>query len=339
MESSLSVASGMANQSFNQFLAGVPAPVVATYQGLDPDQDCADEMWNIDVSDPSRPSWPCAFVEQQEKRKRRVAHRRPAPFPYAVSYSAIYQKDGNGYNITLPGQLCADAVVGDFLSPGGRMYRNASLATVHNALSQLSPIALRSFMTRTLRRALLRLEDALQPYICKPSSGNERELLFRYSATDRSGFCCYATLVFSLGMGAWMGTMYVPLASPDFAANWTGNAVFGLASFGMALIFTLQIVMVRLQQSELRLSTMEANTLNFFIAASELVWKSLKASGRGVCYVAAALWAAVPDLCAQSRQPGLQAPGPGPNAGGGNPGANPNELEQVVIDICPAPGT
>ncbi|KAL8929306.1 MAG: hypothetical protein Q9208_001389 [Pyrenodesmia sp. 3 TL-2023] len=329
MESSLSVASGV-HQSFNQFLASVSPPVLPQ-SGLDPDKDCTDEPWNIDVSHPGS-SWPCAFVEP-ENRKRRVAHSRHAKFPYALTYSATYDEDGRGYNVTLPGELCADLVVGTFVAPGGRTFHNASLVTVHNALTHLSPIALLAFTQRSLRLAQQRLFTALQPWLCDPPASNSRALLFRYANTDRSGTCCWAMLNLFGTVGIFAGSMYVPLASPDFAASWSGNERFGIATFGIALMTTWQIILYRLQKSELTLPKWEANILNLYFAASEFVVKALKASFQGTCIAFATLWERLPGFCAQTQQPGLQAPGIGP----GPQGADSNQLQDIVVEgVCPA---
>lgn len=329
MESSLSVAFGV-NQSFNQFLASVSPPVLPN-TGLDPGKDCTDELWNIDVSH-SSPSWPCAFVEPKN-RKRRVAHTRPVKFPYALTYSATYHEEGRGYNITLPGQLCADLVVGRFVAPGGTTFHNASLVTIHNALAHLSPISLLAFTQRSLKLAQQRLAHALQPWICDAPSSNSRALLFRYAASDRSGDCCWAMLNLFGTVGIFAGSMYVPLSSPDFAASWSGNERFAIATVGIALMTTWQIILDRLRRSELTLSRWEANTLNVFLAASDLVIRVLKASWRGTCIASAALWERLPGFCAQTQQPGLQAPGIGPGA----QSTDPNQLREIVIEgVCPA---
>ncbi|KAI4194042.1 MAG: hypothetical protein LQ346_003774 [Caloplaca aetnensis] len=324
------MASGV-NQSFNQFLASVSPPSVPS-MGFKPDRDCSHEMWNIDVSHPSSSSWPCAFVEPRN-RKRRVAHSRPVKFPYALTHSATYNEDGKGYNITLPGELCADLVVGDFVAPGGRTFHNATLVTIHNALSHLSPIGLLAFTQRRARLAQYRLSEALQPYICDVPSSNSRSLLFRYAATDRSGDYCWALLNLLGTVSLFAGSMYVPLASPHFAVNWSGNERFAIATVGIALMTTWQIILDRLRRSELRFSRWEANVLNIFLAAGDLFIKALKASHHGVCILSTALWERLPAFCAQTQQPGLQAPSIGPGA----QSADPNQLREIIVEgVCPA---
>lgn len=329
-QSTLASVASVANLSFNQFLARDFPPLI-THTGFNPDKDCTDERWNIDVSHPS-PSWPCAFVEPVD-RKRRVAHHRPVQFPYALTYSATYNVDGRGYNITLPGELCAETVVGDFVTPAGNLHRNASLVTVHNSLSNLSPLTLRSFTERRLRFAQSRLYNALKPYMCDPPSGGSRELLFRYSTSDRTGDCCWALLSIFGSLAIWAGSMYVPLANPVGTGNWTGNQVFGLATVGIALMVTYNVVLDRLRRQELTLQSWEANSLNFFIAAGEAIVQGLRASWGGICTAPAALWHQASGFCAQSRLPGLQAPGAWFNAGEGR-----QAQEIVAQGVCPAPG-
>ncbi|KAL8904734.1 MAG: hypothetical protein Q9207_003065 [Kuettlingeria erythrocarpa] len=330
MESSLSTAFGV-NQSFNQFLASV-SPIVPS-KGFDPDRDCSHEIWNLDVSHPSPSAWPCAFVEPSN-RKRRVAHSRPVKFPYALTHSATYHEDGKGYNITFPGQLCADLVVGDFVAPGGKTFHNATLVTVHNALSHLSEIGLLAFTQRRVRLAQYRLSEALQPYICDARSSNSRALLFRYAATDRSGDCSWAVLNLFGTVALFAGSMYVPLASPDFAAGWSGNDKFAIATTGIALMTTWQIILDRLRRSELTLSRWEANVLNIFLAAGDLFIQFLRASHHRGCILAAALWERLPGFCAQTQQPGLQAAGIDPGA----QVADPNQLREIIVEgVCPAP--
>ncbi|KAL8768190.1 MAG: hypothetical protein Q9209_005499 [Squamulea sp. 1 TL-2023] len=251
-------------------------------------------------------------------------------------YSAVYERDGKGYNITLPGQLCANTIIGDFISPAGNLYPNASLATVHASLFLLSEQVLLSYTERRLIIAAKRLYDSLKPWICDPPAGGARALLFRYEASDRTGQCCYAILA-GLAVPIFMGTMYIPLAHPGYTAQWSGTAHWSVASFGFALLTAHTIILDRLRRSELRLQRMEAATLNFFIIAGEQIRKALDASWGGICTTSAMLWEQVGGLCAESRAPGLQAPGVGPDPGqpqGGDAG----RLQQVVVEnVCPAP--
>lgn len=95
------------NQSFNEFLAKASLVSIANKDLSGDDEDCPENLWNIDVSNPNGPGWPCVSVDWVDRKRNAVPHTRPLPFPYALSYSATYNHDGDGYNITLPGQLCA----------------------------------------------------------------------------------------------------------------------------------------------------------------------------------------------------------------------------------------
>ncbi|KAI4129442.1 MAG: hypothetical protein LQ338_002223 [Usnochroma carphineum] len=320
------------NLSFNQFLA-MSSPGLITNISLDLDQDCVDKMWNLDVSDPTASLWPCARASP-DIRKRRVPHHHRPSFPYrfshALSISATYEEDGNGYNITLPGHLCANTVVGNFVSPAGNFYPNATMALIHNSLAHLSPMALLTYTQRRLKIAENRLYDALKPFICDPPLGGARALLARYEARDRSGECCWAILN-GLTVPIYAGTFYIVLAQPAFAQHWPGSVNWGIGVFGFTLLATWQWIIHRLERRELALRQSEADILNFFIIVGEYITAIAKASWGGVCATTAMLWEQMAGFCETTRQPGLQAPGPDPNA-------DPGHLQQIVIhDICPEP--
>lgn len=326
------------NQSFNEFLAKTSLVSIANTDLSGDDENCPKNQWNIDVSNPDGPGWPCVPVDWVDRKREAVPHTRPPQFPYALSYSATYNHDGEGYNITLPGQLCADTVVGDFISPAGKLYRNASLATVHTALVGLPPQTLLSYTRRSLDLAMHRLYNALEPWICDPPPSGSRALLFRYSRSDRSGECCYAVLA-GLTIPIFGGSMYIPLAHPGVTANWPGVAHWGVATFGFTLLTTYMLILDRLRRQETRLQQMEASTLNLFIIAGEYIRKGLVASWGGICATSAMLWQQVEGFCAESRRPGLQGPGLGPDPGPPQAG-DPGQLEQVAVqNVCPPPET
>ncbi|KAL8919107.1 MAG: hypothetical protein Q9172_005137 [Xanthocarpia lactea] len=329
-----SVASG-AGLSFNQFLAA-SSPPFFTNTGPDAGQSCANEIWNIDVTHPPS-SWPCTLDGPGNRKRRVVEHKRPYRFPHARTYSATYNdNNGSGYNITLPGHLCASTIVGDYISPAGNLYYNATMATIHNSLAHLSPLAVRAFTTRSLVLARRQLYDALKPFICDPHEAGARALLFRYEASDRTGECCY-------GISAVVGTMIIaavgmliPTMHPGATANWSGLADYSIGVTTVTFIAIFNVILDRLRRPELRFQELEADTLNFFIAAKETIVKGLKVLGTGVCMGTAMLWTRVREFCARSCLPGLRGPIGGLEAGDG--GQAPGDLQEVVVpDVCPAP--
>ncbi|KAI4099065.1 MAG: hypothetical protein LQ339_006138 [Xanthoria mediterranea] len=233
------------NQSFNEFLAKASLVSIANKDLSGDDEDCPENLWNIDVSNPNGPGWPCVSVDWVDRKRNAVPHTRPLPFPYALSYSATYNHDGDGYNITLPG----------------------------------------------------------------------------------------------LAIPIFSGSMYIPLAHPGVTANWPGVAHWGVATFGFTLLTTYMVILDRLRRQETRLQQMEATTLNLFIIAGEYIRKGLVASWGGICATSAMLWQQVGGFCAESRKPGLQGTGLGPDPGPPQAG-DPGQLEQVAVqNVCPPPET
>ncbi|KAL8669979.1 MAG: hypothetical protein Q9168_005458 [Polycauliona sp. 1 TL-2023] len=329
-QASSSPGSSWGNISFNEFLAKTSLQSIATIKMQGDEKECAENQWNIDVSSPHDSSWPCVPASWVTKKRDAIPHSRPPSFPYPQSYSAIYSEDGNGYNITLPGHLCANTTVGDFIAPGGTLFRNASLATIHTSLAHLSPATLRSYTHRRLETAIHNLYSALQPWICDPPSGGARALLYRYQASDRTGECCYAILA-GLSVPIFFGSMYIPLAHPGVTDTWPGWAHATTAGIGFALLTTYGLMLRRMDRQELRLQRLEAEMLNFFIIVGEYIRTAVLASRDAVCATTAMLWEQVRGVCAQSRRPGLRAAG-----------SSSGSLVQVVAqnqNTCPQPET
>lgn len=205
--------------------------------------------------------------------------------------------DGEGYNISLPGQLCADTVIGVFISPTGKIYRNASLAMVYTSLVRLSPQTLLLCSRKTLELAILRLYITLEHCIYKPPSAGSRVLLFRSSVSERNGEYCSAILA-GLAVPIFAGTMYIPLAHCGVTAKWPGVALWNIATYGFALLTTYGVIVARLR-----------TTLHLFLMEGLYIREGLGASWDDICATSAKLWEQVKGLCAESWSPGLQALG------------------------------
>ncbi len=102
---------------------------------------------------------------------------------FTASYNASNGK--GGYNISLPGDICADSVVGSFKTPSGRLIPNATFMDVFDATDLPSDELANDTMTRALALQST-LNTTLLNVICPPQP--DRELLFRYDPAEVDGF-------------------------------------------------------------------------------------------------------------------------------------------------------
>ena len=136
-------------------------------------------------------------------KSKRDASPMPQFFLGGHSISTVFTDDNdqNGYNITLPPDTCANAVVGDFQSPSGQLVQDATVRDIMIELRSNYKYEgfLRQYTLDRARELQGNISTLLPKAVCNPLDSDEissRELL---SALD-------------LGSGLWTALLlYTPL--------------------------------------------------------------------------------------------------------------------------------
>lgn len=185
-----------------------------------------------------------------------------------------------GYNITIPGSLCTDIVVGDFVAPNGALISNATLGNIYDAM----PVTSEDRRNYTLTRAtslLQKLNTTLTDVVCAPPAAvrTSRGLLFRYEPDEVEGFWA-AFIVGGIGVtGIAFAGLHTALVEGSSAVGsiTLSQEVWVLTAAALAQYIFLTITF-RLQHARY-FSRMEAFVLNTFIA-----------TGEGIAFVCQYLW-------------------------------------------------
>ena len=103
-------------------------------------------------------------------------------------FKAKFNDNGNGYNISLPGWLCADLVLGDWEAPDGTQIVNGSIGDLAKQM-RLPSKALHNY-TYTRAAALLEsINSTFTDVLCEPDSNSGRQLLYnRWRTQDVEGY-------------------------------------------------------------------------------------------------------------------------------------------------------
>lgn len=122
--------------------------------------------------------------------------------------------DHGGYNLTIPGCLAADAILGDAELPNGSFVTNATFATLINSM-QLPEAALHNYTLTMATMMYEKINATLAEVICEGAAGATRQLLMPNwvprpewrDGAGREGFwtACVIGLLGSTGI-AWLGT-------------------------------------------------------------------------------------------------------------------------------------
>ena len=190
-------------------------------------------------------------------------------------FAATYNDSSGagGYNITIPGDVCAKTVVGDFEAPSGAFIPNATFEDIYAAML----IPSQGRINHTLSRALAleaKINTTLTDIVCAaPGQGSGgRALLYRYSPSDVEGFW----LAFILG---GLGVTGIGFAGLHTALIQQGTLSFGNISLSQevwvltatALVQYIIITAIFRLQHLKYLNTGEAFILNAFIILGEAI--------------------------------------------------------------------
>ena len=179
--------------------------------------------------------------------------------------------DHGGYNLTIPGCLSADAILGDAELPNGSFVTNATFATLINSM-QLPEAALHNYTLTMATTIYDKINATLAEVLCEGAAGATRQLLMpdwarpAWREPGREGFwtACVIGLLGSTGI-AWLGTR-VAIAHHAPTQNITVDTEVAILAATTALEFIFVTMVWRLQTVPHRyVGRFEAMVLNAFI--------------------------------------------------------------------------
>ena len=225
---------------------------------------------------------------------------------FIASYN---DSSGNrGYNITIPGDVCVNDVVGDFETPSGGFIPNATFGDIYGAMA----ISNEQRINYTMARALAldaKINSTLTDIVCPlpGQGGGGRALLHRYNAADVEGFWS----AFVLGA---LGVTGIGFAGLHTALIQEGTLSFGNISLSQevwvltatALVQYIIVTAIFRLQHLRYFSKGEAFILNTFIVLGEAIVTSCQYVWAKTCAAPDALRTGVLHI-AQATVNSLQA--------------------------------
>jgi len=200
----------------------------------------------------------------------------------SASYNA---SDGHGgYNLTLPGDICADSVVGNFKTPSGRVIPNATFTDVYNA----TDLPIDELTNDTMTRALAlqsTLNTTLLDVIC--ATLPDRELLFRYDPADVDGFWAAFILAGTGVAGIGFAGLHQAIVKQSQGLISINTEVWILSATALAQYLIITIIF-RLQHFKM-FSRGEAFIYNIFIVIGEGIAACAASSWSTTCAAPGAL--------------------------------------------------
>lgn len=198
--------------------------------------------------------------------------------------------DHGGYNLTIPGCLAADAILGDVELPNGSFVTNATFATLINSM-QLPGAALHNYTLTMATTIYEKINATLAKVICEGAPGATRQLLMPNwgrpewrDAQNREGFmtACVVGLLGSTGI-AWAGTR-LAIAHHAPTQNITVDTEVLILAGTSALEFIFVTMVWRLQTVPHRyVGRFEAAVLNAFIWLGGKMLAALEYIGAHTC--------------------------------------------------------
>ena len=196
-----------------------------------------------------------------------------------------------GYNLTIPGCLSPDLILGDGEFPNGTYVTNATLADLVIALS-LPPQALYNYTLVMAQQIYDKINATLASVICEGAAGATRDLLWppylrpNYRDINNSEGFMSAFLVGVVGVTgiAWTGT-HLAISGKWPTQNITIETEIAILA-GTTMIETIFLtVLWRLQSVPKRwIGRAEARVLNAFIFVGELMLKGLERIQSNTCF-------------------------------------------------------
>ena len=200
--------------------------------------------------------------------------------------------DHGGYNLTIPGCLAADAILGDAELPNGSFVTNATFATLINSM-QLPEAALHNYTLTMATMMYEKINATLAEVICEGAAGATRQLLMPNwvarpewrDGAGREGFwtACVVGLLGSTGI-AWLGTR-LAIAHHAPTQNITVDAEVLILAATTAVEFIFVTMVWRLQTVPSRhVGRFEALVLNAFIWIGGKILAGLEYISTHTCF-------------------------------------------------------
>lgn len=204
------------------------------------------------------------------------------PRPHAMIYSIVVDDDENYFNITMPSQICPDAVIGDLLSLQGDLMENVTLARIHDTIRSLSPTEQKSYMSTILQMLYSRNMSAMcQQVITEASYGTVRRTTHR-TCGYWSLFLTGAALEIGVAYGGYVLSGYggVEVHFP--------NGTKGAFAAGAAVLRTGVGVLWTKWPTDGHFKSMDAIVASAFVAAVKAFAAAMKRAVTVIC--TAPLW-------------------------------------------------
>ena len=189
---------------------------------------------------------------------------------FAASYND--SSGQGGYNITIPADVCANTVVGDFEAPSGDFVRNGTFADIYGAMSIRSERRTNYTLTQALALEA-KINTTLTDIVCAiPEQSSGRALSFRYEPGEVEGFWS-AYILGGLGVtGIGFAGLHTALVQEGLLS--IGNISLSQEVWVLTATALVQYIIVtavfRLQHLRY-FSRAEAFILNAFIITGEAI--------------------------------------------------------------------
>lgn len=230
--------------------------------------DCMNFTNNIDASTLDSTSWSCASSSSLLRRQR--SNESTPMFP-TYSYSVISNgSNGDGYNITLPLELCSSTVIGNVMSPDGSLVQDATLQSVWTSLATLTSDELFDYIESIIQTSLDHRQQQFDTLSCdRSSTAEERELLTTIKTIDDVSGLWVLSVGKTAGMfGVIFGLYYVPMVNPGLTANFTKvDNLVGIAIAGT--LVGLYSNALDYLHKEKKTNAIEAYILTVFLTAAD----------------------------------------------------------------------
>ena len=217
--------------------------------------------------------------------------------------------DHGGYNLTIPGCLSPDLILGDGEFPNGTFVTNATFGDLIVALS-LPPEALYNYTLTMAQQIYDKINATLAEIICEGAAGATRQLLWpafprpNYRNADESEGFMSAFIVGIVGVTgiAWGGT-HLAIAHKWPTQNITIEPEVAILAATTAVEFIFLTVLWRLQSVPKRwIGRAEARVLNAFILVGEQLLKGLQKIQSSTCFSTATAQTGLSGLIARAQE-------------------------------------
>ena len=195
------------------------------------------------------------------------------------TFSATWKNGQTGYNISIPHNICADGIVGDFTSPSGAITTNATFEDIfqsvyrdHHTSSFLS-----NYIITHARDLQTKLDTLLSSRICNLPSGGSRHLLYTVDPDTVDGYWT-ATIINTLAGGTIaVGGIYGAI-STNITYFHEATALAGVG----AIEYVLYRLIDRLQEAKY-FSKIEAYVMSVFITAGQNIYQAMRSCASSSC--------------------------------------------------------